>query len=142
MLKINYFNQYDDLTTYKPTIVKVLKQAYIDINLKSTKIINIILVDNQAIQELNKTYRQIDQPTDVLSFDNPEDDLELGDVFISIDKAKDQAIAYHHSFERELAFLTCHGFLHCNGYDHQNKEEEKTMFDLQESILEHISLKR
>ncbi|HOW38720.1 MAG TPA: rRNA maturation RNase YbeY, partial [Bacillota bacterium] len=83
-----------------------------------------------------------DKPTDVLSFDNAEDDRELGDVFISLDKTREQAAEYGHSFERELGFLACHGFLHCNGYDHQNPEQETTMFALQDTILQKIHLTR
>ena len=66
----------------------------------------------------------------------------MGDVFISIDKAREQSISYGHSFERELAFLTVHGFLHCNGYDHLNEADEKTMFCLQTIILDKCNLTR
>ncbi len=142
MLKINIFNNFDDSKDYTKIIKKVLKQANKDLSIKKPKIINVILVTNEEIHDLNLKYRGIDRSTDVLSFDNQDDGKELGDIFISIDKAKEQAIAYGHSFERELAFLSCHGFLHCNGYDHQNTEEETSMFALQETILEHASLKR
>src|SRR5699024_8199006 len=100
--------------------------------------------------------------TDVISFaieDNDEEDFAvffdsefmeeevqiprlLGDLFISIDKAEDQAEAFGHSLERELGFLTVHGFLHLNGYDHQTEAEEKEMFSLQEEILEENGLER
>ncbi|MBU0997407.1 MAG: rRNA maturation RNase YbeY [Firmicutes bacterium] len=142
MLKINIFNQYDDSKEYHKIIKKVIKQAKKDLSIKESKIINVILVTNQEIHDMNLKYRHFDRPTDVLSFDNSDGGKELGDIFISIDKAKEQAIAYGHSLPRELGFLACHGFLHCNGYDHQNPEEEKAMFDLQESILEHASLQR
>lgn len=143
MLKINLVNHYDDsLKPYKKTIVKVLKMGMNVLHLRRFHIINIILVNNDEIHEINRTYRQIDRPTDVISFENDEPNGELGDVFISIDKAKEQAITYGHSFERELAFLTVHGFLHCNGYDHLNEEDEKTMFGLQTMILDKCKLTR
>ncbi len=141
MIKINYFNQYDEAKEYKKIIKKVIKTGYRHLQIKGKQIINIILVDDQEIQRMNKEFRAIDRPTDVLSFDNPGS-VEIGDVFISVDKAKQQAIEYGHSFERELAFLTCHGYLHCNQFDHQTKEEEQEMFRLQDEILNKATFKR
>jgi len=136
MLKINLINQYDDsLRPYKKTLVKVLKASYQFLKLDGKKIINIILVNNDQIQLMNRDYRHKDTPTDVISFENNDDSIELGDVFISIDKAKEQAMSYGHPFERELGFLAVHGFLHCNGYDHLDLESEKIMFQLQDDIL-------
>jgi len=135
MLKINFFNQYDEESSYKQIIVKVMKQAYKTVKWKKAAIINVVLINNETIHLMNLQYREMDRPTDVLSFENTDDDTELGDVFISIDKVKEQSIAYEHSFERELAFLACHGFLHCIGYDHLNEEQEKEMFGLQNLIL-------
>ncbi len=143
MLKINLFNQYDDsLRPYKKTIVKVLKMASKEINIIGRQIINIILVDNQAIHKMNLDYRQKDYATDVISFENDDSIFELGDVFISIDKAKEQAIAYGHSFERELGFLTVHGFLHCSGYDHMTQKDEEVMINLQNNILKKCHITR
>ncbi|WP_394283234.1 rRNA maturation RNase YbeY [Frisingicoccus sp.] len=78
------------------------------------------------------------------AFEEMNDELPrlLGDIFISIDRTEEQAIDYGHSFERELGFLTVHGFLHLNGYDHQTEEEERAMFSLQEKILEENGLER
>ncbi|MFA5381286.1 MAG: rRNA maturation RNase YbeY [Candidatus Izemoplasmatales bacterium] len=143
MLKINLVNNYDHHTpTYRKTIKMVMDAAYQTLSLTKTKLINVILVDNQAIQELNYQYRHLNLPTDVISFENTDMEEELGDIFISIDKAKEQAIEYHHTFERELGFLACHGFLHCNGYDHLNEADEKTMFALQNTIMDKIKLSR
>lgn len=142
MIKINFFNQYDDQKIYLPVIKKVIKTAYAALEIKETMTINVILVNNESIHEMNLYYRQIDRPTDVLSFENDEEEDVLGDIFISIDKAKEQALEYGHSFDRELAFLSVHGFLHCNGYDHLTKEEEKEMFDLQDQILKLTSYTR
>ena len=142
MFKINYVNQYDDEKSYKKTIKKALKTAFKYLKIKERTIINIILVNDNEIQELNKTYRNLDKSTDVLSFENDDYSPEIGDVFISIDKTKEQAESYNHSFARELAFLTIHGFLHCLGYDHLNEKDELEMFSLQEKILEQAGFRR
>ena len=91
---------------------------------------NVIIVDNDYIHKLNKEYRKIDRPTDVITFALEDyDDIKyedfrlLGDIYISLDKAKSQAIEYGHSFKREICFLAVHGFLHLLGYDHMEKEE-------------------
>ncbi|TCT27014.1 putative rRNA maturation factor [Melghiribacillus thermohalophilus] len=116
--------------------------------------ISITFVDNREIQVINRNYRQKDQPTDVISFAMQEQGegevaiigdeipLLLGDIVISIDKAKEQAEDYGHSLERELGFLAVHGFLHLLGYDHQTQEQEQKMFQRQEEILNEFGLKR
>ncbi|MGM8214145.1 rRNA maturation RNase YbeY [Bacillaceae bacterium W0354] len=115
---------------------------------------SITFVNNDEIQSINKQYRGKDQPTDVISFaleELGEDEIEvvgeslpvhLGDIIISVERAKEQASEYDHSFERELGFLAVHGFLHLLGYDHQTVEEEKEMFERQENILQEFGLKR
>ena len=121
-------------------------ERVIDIAIKHQKLdnleFNIIIVDNTYIHKLNKEYRGIDRPTDVISFaleDNKDfvtiDHRVLGDIYISLDKAREQAIEYGHSLKREICFLSVHGFLHLLGYDHMEKEDEKVMFSLQEEIL-------
>lgn len=112
-------------------------------------IFNVIIVDNNYIHQLNKEYRGVDRPTDVISFaleDNGSMETEfgrvLGDIYISIDKAREQAKEYGHSLKRELSFLSIHGFLHLLGYDHMNPEEEKEMFEIQELILNEYGIKR
>ena len=103
---------------------------------------NVIIINNEEIKLMNKTYRNIDIETDVISFalEDQKDPFKmelriLGDIYISIDKARKQASEYEHSLIRELCFLSVHGFLHLLGYDHQNEEEEKIMFSRQEEIL-------
>lgn len=109
---------------------------------------SVIIVDNEKIHEINKTYRGIDRPTDVISFALEEDeDYEvkerlLGDIYISIDKVYEQAKSYGHSVKRELFFLVTHGFLHLLGYDHMEKKDEEVMFPLQEKILNEYGVKR
>jgi|SRR5690625_575242 len=116
--------------------------------------VSVNFVNNQEIQEINRNYRQIDKPTDVISFallDPVEGDvgiiggnipLALGDIVISVDKANEQADEYNHSYERELSFLAVHGFLHLLGYDHMDQEDEKEMFEKQELILGEFNLGR
>ena len=112
---------------------------------------NIIIVDNEMIHKINKEYRGIDRPTDVISFAledekdmiiNEEAGRVLGDIYISIDKVRSQASEYGHSFLRELAFLCVHGFLHLQGYDHMKVEDEKIMFGLQDEILNSYGITR
>ena len=118
--------------------------------------ISITVVDNQKIKEINRDYRNKDAVTDVISFAQEDDedifmtiDLEdddfprdLGDIFLSYDKAVEQAKDCGHSVDRELGFLLVHGFLHLNGYDHMTEADEKEMFSLQEEILREYGLKR
>jgi probable rRNA maturation factor len=116
--------------------------------------LSITFVDNQKIQEINREYRNKDMPTDVISFalqEEGEEDvtiigeelpLTLGDIIISVEKVKEQAEEYGHSFERELGFLSVHGFLHLLGYDHMTESDEKVMFSKQEEILNEFGLKR
>ena len=109
---------------------------------------SVIIVDNEKIHEINKQYRGIDRPTDVISFALEEDeDYEikerlLGDIYISIDKVYEQAKEYGHSVKRELFFLVTHGFLHLLGYDHIEKKDEEVMFSLQEKILNEYGVNR
>ncbi|MDR4948632.1 rRNA maturation RNase YbeY [Neobacillus cucumis] len=116
--------------------------------------VSITFVSNQRIQEINRDYRDKDTPTDVISFameELGEGEVELsgmdmprvlGDIIISIPRAKEQAEDYGHSFERELGFLAVHGFLHLLGYDHMTEEDEKEMFTLQKEILNEYGLTR
>lgn len=116
--------------------------------------VSVNFVDNNEIRELNRNYRQQDKPTDVISFAMQESvdgetvitgedmPLILGDIVISVDKVQEQAETYNHSFERELGFLTVHGFLHLLGYDHMSQEDEREMFGKQEDILEEFGLER
>ena len=112
-------------------------------------IFNVIIVDEEKIHELNREYRGIDRPTDVITFaleDNEdivyEDFRLLGDIYICLEKVYSQAEEYDHSVSRELSFLTIHGFLHLLGYDHMNEDDEKIMFKRQEEILNDFGIKR
>lgn len=142
------FNETNENIEEIKDIKKVLNVAIKKLKLKNIEF-NVIITNNEFIHELNKKYRNIDRETDVISFaledDNIFPEIEekvLGDIYISIDKAKSQAVEYGHSFKREICFLAVHGFLHLNGYDHMEKEEEKIMFGLQEEILNEAQISR
>ncbi len=149
MKEFQIFNETEQKIKELHTVKKVL-----DLAIKKEKlhnvVFNVIIVDNNYIHELNKEYRHIDRETDVITFaleDNqgvvlPDRIRVLGDIYISIDKAKSQAEEYGHTLTRELSFLAVHGFYHLLGYDHQNKEEEKIMFMKQEEVLEEYGIKR
>lgn len=132
---------------------------------KADKEMVVTFVDNARSHELNLLYRETDRPTDVISLEYKpeteivfdEEDLAedpdlaellgemdsyIGELFISIDKAAEQAADYGHSYEREMGFLAVHGFLHINGYDHYTPEDEAEMFGLQEEILAAYGLTR
>ena len=147
-MNLGLFNETDeDVKEYFKVVKKVLKHGLKMLNIDHVQF-NIIVVDNNYIHELNKTYRGIDRETDVISFAleddktfNPKERV-LGDIYISIDKVYSQANEYGHSNLREFSFLAVHGMLHLLGYDHMNKDDEKVMFSLQEKILEEAGINR
>ena len=149
MNKIEIFNQTDEDIKELETVEKILLFASEKEKLENTSF-NLIIVDNNYIHELNKNYRNIDRETDVITFaledDDtlvlPEDVRVLGDIYISIDKARSQAKEYGHSFLREICFLAVHGFYHLLGYDHMTPEDEKVMFKKQEEVLEEYGITR
>jgi probable rRNA maturation factor len=144
-MELNIVNEYDFTFEYEQQFKGLLKNA-IEVTKRETNIVlSCIFVDDKKIHEINRDYRNIDRATDVISFALLDDDtflvpeeeaIELGDIFISIDKCKRQAQEYDHSFERELCFLFVHGVLHLLGYDHMNEEDEKVMISLQKEILD------
>ncbi len=142
------FNSFDEsLNNYEEIYGNLLKKTLEHLSLNFDPYISVTIVDNDYIHEINKTYRHIDRPTDVISFafldNNPKREelfhsgqmVVLGEIYISFEKAKEQAISYGHSLERELKFLFVHGLLHLLGYDHMVKEDEEIMFRLQDEIL-------
>ncbi|MBM7623159.1 rRNA maturation RNase YbeY [Sporohalobacter salinus] len=102
--------------------------------------VSIALVDNEYIKELNAKYRELDEPTDVLSF--PLNGEMLGDIIISLERAKSQANNYNHSLDREVGFLIVHGMLHLLGYDHKEEEAKKEMRKKEEEVLNKLDLER
>lgn len=111
--------------------------------------ISVLICDADTIHDLNKTYRHVDAPTDVLSFalnegeeDIPEEEKTLGDIIINLDRAEEQAEEFGHSKERETAYLAIHGFLHILGYDHYEETDKKKMRTAEEEILSACGLER
>ena len=149
MSNIEVFVQVEEEIKELETVEKVLYSAVEKEKLENVSF-NLIIVDNKYIHELNKTYRHIDRETDVITFaledENtiiiPDEERVLGDIYISIDRARQQAEEYGHSLLRELSFLAVHGFYHLLGYDHQTPEEEKVMFSKQEEVLEAYGIRR
>ena len=147
-MEIGFFNETNiDLEKELKAVERVLKHGLKKLQIDEA-IFNVIIVDNDYIHKLNKEYRNIDRETDVITFALEDDDTFnpeiriLGDIYISIDKAKSQSEEYGHSLLRELSFLAVHGMLHLLGYDHIKKEEEEVMFKLQEEILDEMDIKR
>jgi len=131
-------------------VISFVLEKAMEIEKVENALFNVIIVDNAYIHELNKKYRSIDRETDVITF-ALEDEKEmmgvsglriLGDIYISLDKAKLQAKEYGHSLRRELAFLAVHGFYHLLGYDHMTELDEKVMFSKQEAVLAECKIER
>lgn len=156
-LKIYFENEQDKLPiTYKlKMLIREAVESTLDFeDYRNVCEVSVTFTDNEGIRELNNKFRQIDRPTDVLSFplfdfdgdsdEPPVDDIMnmLGDIVISLEKAKEQAEEYGHSFEREIGFLTVHSMLHLFGYDHMTPEDEEEMFGYQEDILREMGLLR
>ena len=114
---------------------------------KNNAEISLTFTDNEKIHALNKQYRNVDRPTDVLSFPlldadgeddgfmPPELETMLGDIVISLEKAREQSEEFGHSFEREVAFLTVHSMLHLLGYDHEKSEADDADMRLRQRII-------
>ena len=129
-------------------IDKVIKFACKHLKIENP-LLNIVIVDNEKIREINKTYRNKDAVTDVISFafeevnDVEYDDIRfLGEIYISYERCKSQASDYGHSVRREFSYLAVHGLLHLLGYDHMNEEDKKVMRALEEEILNEYDIKR
>lgn len=148
MNQVVFFNETDTEIVEIP-----LLQQLMDFAIQKEKLgqveFNIIFVSNEEIHALNRQYRHVDRVTDVITFaleDHKdiifEDGRVLGDIFISLERAKQQAEEYGHSLKRELAFLCVHGFYHLLGYDHMTAADEKVMFQKQEEILNEFGIKR
>lgn len=149
---------------YEEVIKNVVKRVVDTENCPYEVEVNVLLTNNEEIQEANKDFRNIDRPTDVLSFPmvdydfpadfslvnespegylNPEtDELLLGDIMVSVDKVYSQAEEYGHGIKREFAFLIAHSMLHLLGYDHIEDEERAVMEAKQEAILETLGITR
>lgn len=154
-----YFENEQDKLPVDDTLLALLEQVVDTVakaeDIKEPLSVEVLLTDNEGIREMNRDYREIDRATDVLSFPMLENiseatelDMEdgfllLGNVVISLERAREQAEEYGHSFEREAAFLMAHSMYHLLGYDHErSEEEEKVMFGKQEAVLQEMGLSR
>ncbi len=139
-----YEEVFHDLALYTLRLLQKNENISLEVN----------LVSQETIHEINREYRSIDRPTDVISFaflDEMQGEIPiksddvmilLGEILISVTQARLQSLQYGHSLHRELCFLFVHGMLHLLGYDHQTPDEEKIMFDLQEKILKEKEILR
>lgn len=159
-MDITFIDETSQVSEEKIREVEELLQFAADfLKLPEDTEMSVTFMDNDAIQVINRDYRGKDAPTDVISFaleetgadempiifdeeDAPDLPRNLGDIMISTERAKEQAEAYGHSYDRELGFLAVHGFLHINGYDHMTPEDELEMFTLQKEILDAYGLER
>ncbi|MGM9951251.1 MAG: rRNA maturation RNase YbeY [Lysinibacillus sp.] len=155
ILNIDFLDETNEVKEEHIALVeKLLQHAAKVEGIEEGSEVSITFVTNEAIHEINREYRDKDQPTDVISFaleEMGEGEVEiigegiprvLGDIIISTDRTREQAEEYGHSFERELGFLAVHGFLHLLGYDHMNEADEKEMFGKQDEILGSFGLLR
>ena len=149
MIRTNLIKEVElEIIDIKKIIKKIAKKINKVEKIKGKHTISFILVDSDKIWEINKEYRKIDSPTDVISFAAIDDSIdgsipeEMGDIFICKERVLSQAEEYGHSVLREFAFLCTHGIYHLLGYDHQNAEEEKVMFEKQEKILKELKIER
>lgn len=155
-------NEFEVFEDYKNVIETVVKASVEEENYPSNIEVSISIVDNKEIQKLNLEFRNIDRATDVLSFPminfnnnlnlNSVDmkdcinidtkEIVLGDIIISVEQARKQALEFNHSLKREIAFLTAHSMFHLMGYDHEDADEEKVMIEKQERVLSKIGITR
>lgn len=156
MYEITYLDL-EKNSDYEEIVQRVIQKCFEEEKLTNSKLeITVTFTTPQNIREINQQYRGIDQETDVLSFPMFEKtELEekmakqdficedmLGDIMISIERVKEQAIEYGHSFQRELSYMLVHGFYHLMGYDHIEEEDKKQMRPKEEKILEELKITR
>lgn len=156
MYQLEYLEEKEN-AKYEEIIEKVIKKCFEVENLIDSQLyISITLTTPENIHKINKEYRDVDKPTDVLSFPMfekeeidkkiAEKDFEhedvLGDIVISIEQVQNQAEEYGHGFEREFAYMIVHGFYHLMGYDHMEEEDKLIMRQKEENILNSLEIKR
>ena len=146
-MEIDFTSNIKGCSIYKKNYNKLLNITFKHLNLHFNPIVSVTIVDKETIHSINKQYRNIDRPTDVISFAfldnepnkdellNSNDVVVLGDIYICYEVAKEHSIEYGNTLNREMNFLFVHGLLHLLGYDHMTKKDEDVMFPLQEEIL-------
>jgi probable rRNA maturation factor len=154
---INNLQQKEPFTKSQFELIETIVKYGLGYYQKETAEVSIIFADDDYLRNLNFEYRGLNQPTDVLSFAIGEEQPGtpvvngesavglpelLGDIFISVERAVEQAKSYHHSLEREICYLTIHGLLHLLGFDHRTTEETTKMRQAEEQILANFDIKR
>jgi probable rRNA maturation factor len=148
-MELSVINQTDvkEFEQYEEDFYEIAKRTWKVLERNDDVSFAVIFIDDEEIHVMNREYRGVDRPTDVITFALQDEmselesmyeeiEQELGDIFISVDTAKRQAEEYGHSLRREVCFLFTHGLLHLLGYDHMTEEDEKVMFALQDTILD------
>ena len=151
------YKDIEEVENGEEIVKKVFDKCFEEEGLQDSKLcITVTFTNPENIQKINQEYRNIDKPTDVLSFpmfqkeelDKKIQEKEfqyqdiLGDIVISIPKVEEQAKEYGHSFERELSYMLVHGFYHLMGYDHMEEEDKKEMRTKEEKILKTLNILR
>ena len=141
LMEINYINQSNENSwrAYRKHCEPLFQRTLEVLKKDDNVVVNIVMMEPEEIHHYNKEFRNIDRPTDVLSFEDGEivdGQLNLGDIMISVDHVRKQAGEYGHTLKREFCFLMVHGFLHLYGYDHMTPEDEAVMLALQKEILD------
>ena len=146
-MELDFCSDIQEFEIFEEKYLELAQITLDTLKLSFSPIISVSIINNKHIHKINKKYRGVDRPTDVISFafldnDKNRDNIfhskevvPLGDIYISYEKAIEQAQEYGHPLEREMSFLFVHGLLHLLGYDHMSEEDEKVMFKLQEEIL-------
>ncbi len=147
-MELDFQTTFSELSSFEEEYKRLLGKTLHHLNVGDDVIVSVSFVNNDFIHQMNRDYRHIDRPTDVISFaflDGEANPLKLlkentnpiclGDIYISVEKARQQAEEYGHPLKRELQFLFVHGLLHLLGFDHMTEEDEKEMFALQDEIL-------
>lgn len=150
------FLDVDENNTYSELIARVITKCFEVEQIQNTKMyVSVTLTTPEQIRKINNEFRQVDKETDVLSFPmfekdeilkfkekEPEFEEALGDIVVSLDRVREQAEEYGHSFERELAYMVVHGFYHIMGEDHMQEDEKARMREKEENVLKLLDITR
>ena len=145
------YRELEQTYSFDAFINQIMKKCFETENLQNTNLyVSVILTTPAVIKNINKEFRNIDQETDVLSFpmfekeeiQEIQEEEALGDIIISVERVREQAEEYGHSFERELSYMLVHGFYHLMGEDHMEEEEKKQMREKEENVLQQLNITR
>lgn len=153
-MELEFENRMDPCyDSYQKSYLSIMEEAFSMLKIATNYEVDVSLVDEETIHQINREYRKVDRVTDVISFAFNDDKSEealiadpaiphmLGEIFICVPRALEQAKEIGNTSDRELKFLFCHGLLHLLGYDHMKEEDAKIMFPLQDEILDAVKAK-